>query len=268
MVTTYLQGGLGNQLFQVAAAYNHAKNNNTSSGFDFSNSHSPHQGNNSSKYINTIFKEFNNVKDVYNICNKPFTQPGHSFCNIPFFKNQQLQGYFQSEKFFLENKEEIVNKILKGLMSYEKEWELVTNDINTLKSKHNKPIVSIHIRRGDYLKFLGVHDPCPLSYYNKAMDVMKEIVGDFHPYFISDDISWCIETFNNKGSFSEYENEVCDLMIMVNSDCNIIANSSFSWWGSYLNPSKEKTVIAPKKWFGPAGPQDQQDIIPPNWMKI
>ena len=118
MVTTYLAGGLGNQIFQVSAAYNLAKKNNDISEFNFNECHTPHQGFESFKYKDTIFKEFihnPNIK-IENV----FTQKGHSFENIPYKKNLQLQGFFQSEKFFIENKNDIVEKLILGINFHRK----------------------------------------------------------------------------------------------------------------------------------------------------
>lgn len=268
MMTVYLQGGLGNQMFQIASTYSHAKKNNDEAVFNLSNSHTPHQGQNSFKYKNTLFKSFKNNPNVYETCVNAFSQPGHSFCELPYFENMQLQGFYQSEKFFIEYKNELINIFREGLMTYKTKWETINNEINLLRKNLNKPIVSIHIRRGDYLKFKGIHDPCSIEYYNKAMDIMKNQVGDFHAYFVSDDIEWCREIFEGHGSFSKNIDELDDLILMVNSDHNIIANSSFSWWGAYLNNNNNKKIISPKKWFGPRGPQDQQDIIPECWIKI
>jgi len=268
MITVYLQGGLGNQMFQLAATYSHAKKNKDTAVFNLDNSHTPNQGQNSSKYKNKLFT-FNNLSNVYDICNKPFVQEGHSFCEIPYEPNQQLQGFFQSEKFFLDHKEEIKKIFIDGLRKgYEENWSKVINDLKNLSNTVNKPIVSIHIRRGDYLRFRGVHDPCPIEYYKKSMECMYQKIGDFCPYFISDDIEWCKKTFGNIGLFSKYNDEIDDLILMVNCDHNIIANSSFSWWGAYLNSNPNKIIIGPKDWFGPVGPKDTEDIIPNSWLKI
>jgi len=98
---------------------------------------------------------------------------------------------------------------------------------------------------------------------------MKEKIGDFKPIFISDDKDWCKETFKDIDCLiSPFNDEIEDLILMINCKHNIIANSSFSWWGAYLNQNHDKIVVGPKKWFGLAGPQDQQDIIPKNWIKI
>ena len=268
MITVYLQGGLGNQMFQIAAAYSHAKKNKDKAVFDLDNSHTPLQGENSSKYKGKLFR-FDHLKNVYNVCNKTFSQPNHGYCVIPYEKNQQLQGFFQSEKFFINHKEDIIEIFRKGLKDgYPNRWSSIEIGLKDLRNKSHKPIVSIHIRRGDYLKFSGIHDTCSVDYYNKSMEIMKEKIGDFHPYFVSDDIEWCRKIFGDSGSFSSYTDEIDYIILMVNSDHNIIANSSFSWWGAYLNNNKNKVVIGPIRWFGPKGPKDQKDIIPDTWIKI
>ena len=82
-------------------------------------------------------------------------------------------------------------------------------------------------------------------------------------------MSWVKENFIGDNFFySQYDNEILDLSLMSICDNNIISNSSFSWWGAYLNKNKNKTVIAPNQWFGPNGPKDTQDIIPENWIKL
>lgn len=270
MVTTYLQGGLGNQMFQIAAAFAHAKKNSDTSVFDLNNSHTPHQGKNISKYKNTIFREFNHMDNVYNLCNKVFSQPGHSYCEIPHFDNQQLQGFYQSEKFFLNVKTELVSKLINGLYSEKEKHEKVVDFLNNIEfhyeGGYSTPLVSVHIRRGDYLRFPHVHTLCDLDYYKRTLSIMEEKIGKFTPIFISDDKKWCEENF--KGIVSPFDDEVEDLILMTKCDHNIIANSSFSWWGAYLNLNPNKIVIGPKRWFGPGGPQDQDDTLPETWIKI
>lgn len=266
MVTTYLQGGLGNQIFQIAVAYAHADKNFDTAVFDLNNSHTPHQGENISKYKNNIFREFNHMDNVYNTCNKAFSQPGHSYCEIPYFDNQQLQGFYQSEKFFLNVKTDLINKLISGLNSEKEKYDNVKKFLSDLEFHYEKPCVSVHIRRGDYMKFPHVHTLCGLDYYKNALSIMKEKIGDFTPIFISDDKQWCKDNF--EGIVSPFDDELEDLMLMSNCSHNIIANSSFSWWGAYLNQNPNKIVIGPKRWFGPSGPQDQDDTIPDTWFKI
>ena len=267
MVTSYLAGGLGNQIFQVAAAYNLAKNNKDTAQFNFNSSHTPHQGEQSLKYKNNIFKFFNHNDNV--VIENTFTQKGHSFEIVTYKNNLQLQGFFQSEKFFIENKNEIVLMLLDGIKTETKKWDNVTKFTSTVEFNYEKPLVSVHVRRGDYLKFPQVHTPCGLDYYKNTLYIMKEKIGDFKPIFISDDKEWCIETFKDLDClFSPFTDEIEDFMLMINCKHNIIANSSFSWWGAYLNQNPNKVIIGPKKWFGPGGSQDQDDTIPKDWIKI
>ena len=268
MITANLQGGLGNQMFQIVAAYAHARKHNDVAVFNLNTSQTFLQGENISKYKNKFF-EFTHLDNVYTICNKPFVQPGHSFCHIPYEKNQQLQGYFQSEKFFINVKEEIINKFIKSLKTnYKETWNSINNHLNTLRTTTNSKIVALHIRRGDYLKNPHIHPTCPVDYYLKGLKLIENKIGKIHPYFISDDIAWCKKVFTNGGSFSSYSDEMEDLMLMINCDHNIIANSSFSWWGAYLNVNPNPIIISPCTWFGPAGPQDQEDTVPESWIKI
>jgi hypothetical protein len=266
MVTSYLQGGLGNQIFQIAVAYAHANKNHDTAVFDLNNSHTPHQGENISKYKGNIFREFNHMDNVYDLCSNTFSQPSHSYCEIPWVNNQQLQGFYQSENFFLNVKKELVNKLISGLNSEKEKYDKVIKLLSDLELHYERPCVSVHIRRGDYLKFPHVHTPCGLDFYKNALSLMKEKIGDFTPIFVSDDKKWCEETFD--GFISPFTDELEDLMLMSNCSHNIIANSSFSWWGAYLNQNKDKVVIGPKKWFGLAGPQDQEDTLPKNWIKL
>jgi hypothetical protein len=260
-------GGLGNQIFQVTAAYSHAKNNNDTPCFNLNYSHTPLQGENIIKYKDILFKEFCHDEKVLDKCTNVYSEKKHSYDNIPYTPNQQLQGYFQSEKYFHNHKEEIIDKLLKGLRNYDK-WDEITQEINNLKGELNKPIVSLHVRRGDYLKNPHIHPPCSVSYYNNAIDYLKENLGDFMVYFVSDDIRWCKETFGDGHLYSNYTDELDDLVLMVNSDHYIIANSTFSWWGAYMGINMNKIIIAPNIWFGVGGPKDQEDIIPKNWIKI
>lgn len=264
MITIQLQGGLGNQMFQIAACYNFAKINNDFAEFNFDECETPNQGTNAIKYKNTIFKEFIENKNLK--IDNFFTQKNYSFEKIEYKNNLKLIGFFQTEKFFIENNEEIKEKFLMGFKSETEKWNKV---LEWISGFNNKKIVSVHIRRGDYLRFVGVHDICSLEYYKNALLIMKEKIGEFLPIFISDDKSWCLETFKDINCLiSPFNDEIEDFILSLNCHSNIIANSSFSWWCAYLNDNKEKIIIAPKNWFGTFGPKDQQDIIPDNWIKI
>ena len=119
----------------------------------------------------------------------------------------------------------------------------------------NHDVVSVHIRRGDYLnsvnaKHLGV---CTLEYYQKAIELIKEKIANPFFLFFSDDIEWVKKSFQNEKNMMIVENEDIPPFwyIYLISLCshNIMSNSTFSWWGNFLNPKKDKITIAPQRWF-------------------
>lgn len=266
MISCDLQGGLGNQMFQIAATHALALRNNDTSGFNFAACNTPMQGNPSTKYRSDIlFKVNDSNGHVFKV---RYTEPRFGYDELPYGPDFILRGYFQSEKYFIDFKKEIL-------------------ELFTISNKHiadsflyhidilGKPVTSVHVRRGDYLKNSDFHPTCSIEYYKKAM----EIVGDSNFIFISDDMPWVKENFKGDNIFySENHDELTDFAIMTLTEHNIIANSSFSWWGAYMNQIEsihrnqsfpiDKKVIAPKKWFGPKGPSDTQDIIPSNWSII
>ena len=84
----------------------------------------------------------------------------------------------------------------------------------------------------------------------------------------SDDPQWCLDNFKmEKFRVVEGEQDWVDLYLMSECKNNIIANSSFSWWSAWLNSSPDKRIIAPQKWFGPDGPQDEYDLVPSTWER-
>ena len=158
------------------------------------------------------------------------------------FKRGLIDGYWQSEKYFLP----IADTILKDFIFPE------ASERNKLLAKEMSEniSVSIHVRRGDYLGGFPVMDE---TYYNPSMTYFTKKYGDVHFYVFSNDIDWCrhylkaeIITFVgwNTGKDSPF-----DMWLMTQCKHNIIANSSFSWWGAWLNQNEGKEVIAPKTWF-------------------
>ena len=253
MISCNLQGGLGNQMFQIAATYALSKENNENFGFDFDRCYTPQQGKTSNHYRNNIFK---NIPEVKNYNFKFFyTEPKFSYEKIPFIKDLLLTGSFQSVKYFESYKDDIKDIF-------------VLNDVSDYTKKmSNEEYTSIHIRRGDYLseRNKNFHSVCDLSYYKNAMSFFpnsKFIV-------FSDDLIW---TKNNiKGDniiYSPFSDDLDEFSLMSFCKNNIISNSTFSWWAAYLNKNNDKVVISPKKWFGPEGPKDIQDIIPNTWINI
>jgi hypothetical protein len=254
MISSRLQGGLGNQLFQISAAYALALRNDDVSGFNFNTCYTPLQGKPSTHYTDTILSSVNGIGD-YGF-KHVYHEPKHSYSEIPYNEDLLIEGYFQSERYFSDFKEEIVD-----LFNISDDY----SDIVKSVFDFNRPTTSVHVRRGDYLINPNIHPTCDLDYYKKAMDMFPD--NDF--IFISDDIKWVKENFVGENiKYSPFNDEIVDLKLMTMCDNNIIANSTFSWWGAYLNKNKNKIIVAPKNWFGPNGPSEQFDIVPEEWIKI
>ena len=188
----------------------------------------------------------------------------NSFNNLP--KNVLLDGYWQSYKYFINFRDIILNDFYINV-KFDKKNTLILKDIMFNNS------VSVHIRRGDYIKNsnnLNFHGICDLNYYINSINIIKSKYHKPKFYFFSDDINWVKNNFtdieyvfvsNNTGS-----NSYLDMLLMSNCKHNIIANSSFSWWAAWLNTNPSKFVIAPLKWFN--NEIDTSDLIPSDWIRI
>lgn len=179
-----------------------------------------------------------------------------------------IEGFFQSEMYF---------KCIEGVLREDFKFEKLPDENNRkVLSMINSGIsVSLHIRRGDYVekkRYKDSYAECSLDYYMRAIKYFEKRFPDFTVFVFSDDMDWvkknlklpckCVYVSHNKGEKS-YE----DLRLMSSCTHNIIANSTFSWWGAWLNPNNGKIVIAPKKWFNDDNIV-QTDIIPEGWIQI
>lgn len=172
---------------------------------------------------------------------------GNQMFQVAYLYEQLKKGvipniYLQSEEFFKDSKEDIK--------------KLYGDDIGSLEK------VSIHVRRGDYVNNPFYVDLFADGYYERAMALFPG--KDFIVF--SDDIEWCRQQEIFKDcAFSVGNDEVADLNLMASCQGNIIANSSFSWWAAYLNPSWNKRVVAPKQWH-PDGVE--RTVCPPEWTRV
>jgi hypothetical protein len=260
MITCKLQGGLGNQMFQIATTYATSKENNVGYDFDFNHCFTPNQGNPTKKYEDNFFKLINNTLDIRTIGNLTrYNEPKFSYSDISESPSLYLEGFFQTERYFKKYSEEV-----KNLFHFSDEQkEKIQKHIDSI----GLPLTAIHVRRGDYLKHPNFHPTCSVEYYKNAMDAI-DIIGDGNFIFISDDIEWCKENFKGENIyFSPFKNEIDDLLLISMCHNQIISNSSFSWWGAWMT-NNNGIKIAPQKWFGDRGPKDVEDIIPDNWVKI
>ncbi len=254
--------GLGNQLFCIAATIGLAEDNNVEASFsqllipplDYYGRTIFHKLNKSSFEESEIYRETPYTSTIYN--------------NIPYKKNMRIHGYFQSYKYFDNHREKILDsfQLPKNILSViNKKYDYILQD--------RENMVSLHIRRGDYVNLIssGHYASLDNEYYQKALDM----IGKKNVVVFSDDIEWCKQNidFSEKNMFFiEKEMDIVDLYLMSRMKDNIIANSTFSWWAAYMNTFQDKVVVGPKKWFGPnrvkSNELETKDLFPPDWIRI
>ena len=252
--------GLGNQLFCIATTLALAEENQDTATFPQLN-FPPYDF-----YGNTIFHKLNKFPTQFNKTYVEESWTSTVFNKIKYQKNMRIRGHFQSYKYF----DHIRKKLLSFFQLPDKITKQIDDKYAQLLQKSND-MVSLHVRRGDYLKLDGHYASLTNKYYQDALDLQdnNQIV------VFSDDIEWCKKniTFDNREIlFVEKELDIVDLYLMSKIKNNILANSTFSWWGAYLNENEDKKVIAPKDWFGPkrtkSNELETQDLMPPDWIRI
>lgn len=237
-------GRIGNCLFQISVTVSYARKH----GMDYILPKWKHA---------YAFKNKLNQSDV--MPSLPvYKEPNFHYNEIPKFESIDLFGYFQSEKYF-KNCEKEIRELFEPSDAIK----------NRIKKEYGKILsgntCAIHIRRGDYLQLSRYHTNLPMSYYG---DAVAKIKADTYLVF-SDDIEWCKNIIH--GANVVYINtgdDIVDFFVMTECKNFIIANSSFSWWGSYLSKHPQKRIIAPKKnqWFGvDAKNRIVDDLYLPNW---
>jgi len=178
-----------------------------------------------------------------------------------------LYGYWQSEKYF-----KPIADIIR--QDFKFRHDLQARNLELARQMAACTAVSLHVRRGDYVsdaKTNNTHGLCSLTYYRDAVAHITEHVSSPHFFIFSDDIEWCREHLNLDfpATYIDHntgDDSYRDMQLMSLCDHHIIANSSFSWWGAWLNPSPEKIVIAPIRWFS-AGYQTD-DLVPSEWIRL
>lgn len=264
MIYCNLKGGLGNMFFQIAAAKSIAIDAGTDCSFP--NLESQLHLINSDSVYNPKIKHALEYKTILKNLksDRPDNRiPVHSF---PFHYTQPqlltdlvIDGFFQSEKYFAHNREEILN-----YLNFDGVAKIVDEKYGDLL---NVKTTAIHVRRGDYVRHSNHHPVQTMDYFNKGIDVVKDNTDTFLVF--SDDIEWCKEHFKvDNIIYIEDEKDYIEIYLMSLCDNDIIANSSFSWWGAWLNTKEDKVVIGPTKWFGPAINHNTDDILPESWIKM
>jgi hypothetical protein len=236
---------MGNFLFQAATAMAYAWKH----GLDYSLPNTTSDGINNPIYLQHLVNpKFN--KHLRTVVVK---EQGHGHQELPFNPewragNIQLDGYWQSEKYFVAYRDQIIK-------AFGYPWQ------------HVKGWVSFHVRRGDYLTLTRKHPPVTMEWMERAMNLFP----GYHFRFFSDDLVWCQSAFGHRKdcAFSNSKGIVQDLVQMSWCEHHICSASTFSWWGAWLNQNPNKRVIMPNWWFTP-GYQglDTKDIVPASWERL
>ena len=294
MIIVKLMGGLGNQMFQYAAAKALAEHHGVLLKVDLSflNDRSAKENFTFREYELSCFDTSIEIasKDeisIFNAKNRFYrymmtflgiSMPLHyyeqSFKYYELFnqlhKETLLEGYFQSEKYFIQ----IKSLLLENFKWLSPASGIKLKLIESIQAVHS---VSLHIRRGDFVEnkvINSIHGLCDINYYERAISEINNSMKNPTFFIFSDDINWAKKKFgwipsvifidHNKGKESFW-----DMRLMSYCKHNIIANSSFSWWGAWLNTNKLKIVIAPKIWFNDSIINLQtEDLIPSEWLRI
>ena len=273
MITCNIIGGLGNQLFQIFATIAYALKHKQVFCFTYKTmtGKRPMYWDN---FLSTL-KLFTNPIALTNVqivdehlyySVVPSSNPNH---------NIMLSGYFQNPAYFKEYYEPICRMI--RLDAQKQEY------INCLEFDNS---ISMHFRRGDYLLLPDHYKILTTDYYKKSLNYIKERMRErtkgiplIKVYYFSETTDYIaveliIKQLKEEGEcceFIEVDSELDDwqqLLIMSCCQHNIIANSTFSWWGAYFNSNLEKIVCSPAEWFGPKINIKMEELLPSDWIQI
>lgn len=282
-----LMGGLGNQLFQIFALISFALKYNTQ--FIFSNKTELFQ--NRHTYWNSFLKRLlpflrsesfikNNITKILNENN--FSYENYDLSNV---RNENIffYGYFQSYKYF-----ENHFRIIYDLIDVDRLKSNIINKLNLSESYENNLFISIHFRMGDYKLLNNCHPIMPISYYSNCLKYLLDNFNQINPknkpikiyYFYENNpedlqqINEIIQELKQTNENIEFINEPNledweEMILMSICHHNIIANSTFSWWGAYLNTNLNRKILYPSVWFGKdLANNDTKDLFPNDWIKI
>lgn len=291
MVISQIIGGLGNQMFQYAAGKALAEfkgvefkidissfENYKLYGYDLGNLAvtapvaSPEEinkfvGSRPGKVLKFLEEKFDWLMPYAGrkFYLEPFFNYNRRFFSLP--PEVYLEGYFQSEKYFAGIKD-----IIKKEFFLKNEPGQVYDE--TAKKINETNSVAVHFRRGDYITNQGINKifgTPPLEYYHTAVKKMAGMIKDPHFYIFSNDIEWVKNNFKPEYPTTYVADPALknfhEISLMSKCRHNIIANSSFSWWGAWLNGNQNKIVVAPQRWFV-WKKFNTKDIVPESWLRI
>lgn len=271
-------GGLGNQMFQYALYKSLQKKFNVKADLQGYRDYPLHNGFEiahifnikldaissfrSNLYANKKWK-YRKLRRILNLKNV-YKEESNLFSFDPFViddpKTAYYWGYWQNLKYFIDIAPEIRH-------DFQFKNELTGRNQVVLTEVIKNNSVSLHVRRGDYLKDPLLGGLCGPDYYQKAIDYINDHIYQPEFFVFSDDIPWCTENLKLTNStfisWNKGNSSYIDMQLMSNCKHNIIANSSFSWWAAWLNTNPDKIVIAPKKWVNR---EKTTMSFPDNWI--
>jgi len=285
MITTTIKGGLGNQMFQYAAGYALSRRLGVAMQLDLSFYDKQYKrkfelaelcidfeiSSSASSDSRSQKARFWHKRGA--IMEKSYVEPSASYdVSFEALKSPCLiDGYFQSELYFGSYRKDIIRQYrAKGKITER-------NKAYLARIKSSTCSIAVHLRRGDYLeqKIASVHGVLTDKYYENAIKILSSMVGADHELFIfTDDPLFARDKWGADKSVVIVEgNDDCpinDIYLMSACHHNIIANSSFSWWGAWLNTHAHKTVIAPRQWFQPEVLRKKNtcDLYSKDWIII
>jgi hypothetical protein len=277
MILVSLNGGLGNQLFQIYSGLAYAIKYNIHCNFSSKKDNLSPTGDPRPTYWNNLLIKLVPLLNIHLITKYQYQEPSFHFTPIPKFDNNfSLHGYFQSYKYFQKQKDIINNQIHLN--------ELRTSTLLKYSQYFNNknPIISLHFRIGDYKNLSNHHPLLDNNYYANAItfiiDTLKidqliilyfnekqdDIIVNERINLLKSKFIKC-EFIQIAYSIEDWE----QLLLMTCCHHNIIANSSFSWWGAYLNKYKDNIVCYPDIWFGKElFKNNTKDLCPNHWNKL
>lgn len=288
MVIVKIQGGLGNQMFQYAF-YEYLRKYTRDIKFDLSRYDRAMQHN--GYELNKIFgidvpaADEDEVKamkaDFWHLLPKVkrrvfgtpksvfLQETAWSFDGKLFRDNTYYSGYWMNYRYFDDKR-----RLIKQKFTFA--GEISEQNQKVIKKMAECQSVAVHIRRGDYLEDAKYGSVCERDYYEEAIRSVNRAVASPYYFFFSDDAEWVRENFRMENSmvidWNTGKDSYLDMMLMSRAKHNIIANSTFSWWGAYLNANKDKVVIGPRYWFADEKrdrrEQMAEAVMLPAWIRI
>jgi hypothetical protein len=301
MISVNIMGGLGNQLFQIFATIATALRNNDTFFFMRYIRLPGNPGHIRKTLWDTFLTSLNpyitNVTDITNAAFQKlpiWKESSFEYNELPTSTRQldkplRLYGYFQSEKYFVSKYTEICDiiqlhakqELIKSECSKE-EWSSEIRGNNMVEK--TRQLISMHFRIGDYVLNPHIHPILDILYYKNALNYIFSILNASTPLSILVFYEECdqITVYKNvailQREFSKHNikfyfidvkiEDWKQLLMMSICDHNIIANSTFSWWGAYFNANTQKVVCYPNIWFGPGVSYNTKDLCPDSWIKI